>query len=125
MNGFKDLIVWQKAYELALRIYKITNDFPKQERYGLVSQMRSCAISVSANISEGYERKSTKQYLYFLNIAKGSLGELETYLLISKDLAYVDDKIWFEIEELRKSTLRLLRGLMKSIRLTTPNYPHY
>jgi len=125
MNGFKDLIVWQKAYELALRIYKVTNDFPKQERYGLVSQMRSCAISVSANISEGYERKSKKQYLYFLNIAKGSLGELETYLLISKDLAYFNDEIWLKIEDLRKSALRLLRGLMKSLRLTPQNHLHY
>lgn len=106
MNGFKDLIVWQKGYELSLLVYKITNNYP----------MRSCSISVPANISEGYERRSKKEYLYFLNVAKGSLGELETYLLLSRDLNFINENEWRELEDLREITLRLLRGLMRSVR---------
>lgn len=114
-NGFKDLIVWQKGYQLALLIYQTTKSFPKSETYGLRSQMRSCAISIPANISEGYERKGKKEYLYFLKIAKGSLGELETHLLISRDLEYIDADQWAKLENLRKDVVRMLRGLMKSI----------
>jgi four helix bundle protein len=114
-NGFKDLIVWQKGYRLALLIYEATSLFPKAERYGLVSQMRSCSVSVPANISEGYERNSRRQYLYFLNIAKGSLGELETYLLIARDLTYINEKQWLKLEMLRKDVVRPLRGLIKSL----------
>ena len=87
-EGFKQLIVWQKAYAFALGIYKTTQTFPKNELYGLVSQMRRSAISVSANIAEGYERQHRKEYLQFLTIARGSLGELESYLLFSKDLKF-------------------------------------
>ncbi len=114
-RGSKDLIVWQKGYKLSLLVYQVTKEFPKSETYGLRSQIRSCAISVPANISEGYERKSKKQYLYFLNIAKGSLGELETHLLLSKDLKYITEPQWKEIESLRKDVIRLLRGLITFI----------
>ncbi|MCX5727126.1 MAG: four helix bundle protein [Candidatus Saganbacteria bacterium] len=115
-QGFKDLIVWQKAYKLSLDIYNVTKGFPKAEIYGLISQMRRSAISAPANISEGYERKSKKEFLYFLNVAKGSLGELETYLLLSKDLKFIDGSKWQELENLRTECLRLLRGLITSLR---------
>jgi len=115
-RGFKDLIVWQKGYKLSLLVYQATKEFPKSETYGLRSQIRSCAISVPANISEGYERDSKKQYLYFLNIAKGSLGELETHLLLSKDLKYITEKQWEKIECLRREVIRLLRELITFLR---------
>jgi len=115
-TGFKDLIVWQKAYKFALEIYVITKVFPKDELYGITSQIRRAAVSISANIAEGYERQHRKEYLQFLAIAKGSLGEVETYLLLVKDLEYIDMKKYNELEEERANIARLLRGLIRSLR---------
>ena len=116
-DGFKSLIVWKRSYDLALSVYKMTNNFPKDELYGLTSQMRRSAISVSANIAEGYQRKSRKEYIHFLSIAKGSLGEVETYLLFSKDLGYVQEIQFNQLETNRQEVGRLLRGLMRSLTL--------
>lgn len=77
IKKFKDLVVWQKAHNLTLEIYKITQKFPPDEKYGIVSQMRRAAYSIPANIVEGHSRKSKKEFLQFLNIAKGSLEELK------------------------------------------------
>jgi four helix bundle protein len=112
---FKGLIVWQKSYQFALEVYKITKVFPKNELYGLVSQIRRAAISVSANIAEGYERNYRKEYIQFLMIAKGSLGEAETYLLFSKDLGYINKEEFVFLEEKRVEATKLLRGLINSL----------
>lgn len=88
-KSFRDLIVWQKAYKLTLDIYRITVGFPKEERYGIISQMRRAAVSISSNISEGYSRQHKLEYKQFLSVAYGSLSELQTQLLISKDLRYL------------------------------------
>lgn len=114
-KGFRQLIVWQKAYELVLEVYKITKAFPKEEMYGLVSQMRRAAVSVPANIAEGYERNHRKEYLQFLYIAKGSLGEVETYLFLAKDLGYLSTDNYLVVEQKRIETARLLKGLIKSL----------
>lgn len=114
-NGFKSLIVWQKAYGLALEIYTLTKSFPKNEQYGLISQIRRAAISISANIAEGYERNYRKEYIQFLMIAKGSLGEVETYLLFSKDLGYITSDEYSKIDIKRIETSKLLKGLIKSL----------
>ena len=82
-EGFKKLIVWNKAYDLALGVYKKTKEFPKDELYGLTSQLRRASLSVSANIAEGYDRQHRKEYLHYLSIARGSLSEVETYLKLS------------------------------------------
>ena len=100
-QGFRDLIVWQKAYQLALNIYEVSRDFPKQEQYALTSQMQRSAISISANISEGYERQHRKEYVQFLSIARGSLGELETYLMFARDLGYISKEKYKELEASR------------------------
>ena len=115
IEGFQNLTTWQKAYELALEIYKMTKGFPKDEQYGLISQIRRAAISVSANISEGYERQYRKEYIQFLMIAKGSLGELETYLLFSRDLGYISIKEYESIHEKRQEVGKLLKGLIRSL----------
>ena len=94
IQTFKDLIVWQKAHELVIFIYKITEKFPKQEEYGLVSQMRRAAISVASNIVEGFKRKTIKDSLSFYNISESSLEELKYQLLISKDLKYIEREIY-------------------------------
>ena len=114
-EGFKGLIVWQKAYGLALDIYKKTKEFPKNEQYGLISQIRRAAISVSANIAEGYDRRHRKEYVQYLSIARGSLSEVETYLLFSKDLEYASDQAFVELENKRQEVGRLLNGLIRSL----------
>ena len=117
LEGFKKLIAWQKSYKLALEIYKITKNFPKSEQYALTSQIRRAAISVSANIAEGYERQHRKEYIQFLTVSKGSLGELETYLLLAKDLDYVNAEIYKDIYGLHQESTKLINGLIKSLRL--------
>ena len=114
-GGFKGLIAWQKAYELVLSIYKATSDFPKAEIYGLTSQVQRAAVSVPANIAEGYERQHKKEYKQFLSIAKGSLGEIETYLLLSNDLKYITNDLFESLESQRKEAARLINGLIKSL----------
>lgn len=114
-EGFKKLIVWEKAYKLALDIYVVTKKFPKDEIYGLVSQMRRASVSISANIAEGYERQYRKEYIQFLMIAKGSLGELETYLLFSRDLDYLKEEEYNNLDIKRQEVGKLLRGLIKAM----------
>lgn len=101
-KGFKDLIVWQKAYKLVLEIYKITKDFSKQEMYGLVQQIQRAAVSVPSNIAEGYGRQHSGEYKQFLSIAYGSLAELETQYLLAIDLGYINKN-------------EMLEGLLKEV----------
>ena len=114
-KGFQGLKAWQKTYDLALHIYVLTKSFPKGETYGLVTQLQRAVVSVSANIAEGYERQHRKEYLQFLFIAKGSLGETETYLLLARDLGYITPTEYAIADEKRKETSKLLRGLVKSL----------
>ncbi len=97
-KGFKGLTVWQKAYALTLDIYKVSKKFPKEEIYGLSSQLRRAAVSIPANIAEGYERNHRKEYVQFLFVSKGSLGEVETQLLLAKDLGYLSESDYSAIE---------------------------
>jgi four helix bundle protein len=114
-EGFKNLIVWHKAYELTLEIYKMTARYPKHEQYGLVSQIRRAAISVNGNIAEGYERRHRREYIQFLNMAKGSLGEVEAYLLFSQDLGYISMELYRDVDLKRKEVGKLLTGLLRSL----------
>ena len=92
MKDYKDLIVWQKSMELVKNTYEIINCLPKDERFALADQMRRSVISIPSNIAEGYERKSTKEYVQFLFIANASRAELETQLEICKMLGYFENK---------------------------------
>ncbi|MDP2277653.1 MAG: four helix bundle protein [Nitrospirota bacterium] len=114
-DGFKSLKAWQKAYELALEIYRTTQKFPKTELYGLTTQIQRAGISISANIAEGYERQYRKEYIQFLMIAKGSLGEVETYLMFAKDLGFITEDEFIKLEERRQEVSKLLRGLIKAL----------
>jgi four helix bundle protein len=114
-KGFRQLVVWQKAYDLSLEVYILTRTFPKSETYGIISQLQRAVVSIPANIAEGYERNHRKEYLQFLFIAKGSLGEVETYILLAKDLGYLKDADYAVIDEKRKTVSRLLKGLIKSL----------
>lgn len=112
-NTFQDLIVWQKGHEFVLEVYSITKHFPKEEIYGLTSQFRRAAVSITANISEGYKRTSNKEKLRFYNISQASLEECRYFLILSNDLNYLDncEKQTKQIEEVSK----LLNGYCKSI----------
>jgi len=110
---FEDLEVWRKAHKLVLEIYKITRGFPSEEKFGLVSQMRRSAVSIPANISEGFKKRTLKDKTNFYNIAQGSLEELRYYLILAKDLNYVTEN-----QELLNSSDeigRMLYSLVKSI----------
>ncbi|MCL5030756.1 MAG: four helix bundle protein [Bacteroidetes bacterium] len=119
VRTFEDLILWQKAHQLALFIYSITKNFPNEEKFGLVSQMRRAAISIPSNIVEGHSRKSKKEFINFLSIAKGSLNELRYQILLSKDLKYIDMKEFETVEqyfeEISKILYSFTRSLNKSI----------
>ena len=92
IKTFRDLIVWQKGIELVKEVYRVTKYFPAEEQYGLSAQMRRAAVSVPSNIAEGFRRRHAKEHKQFLNIALGSCGELETQIVISKELDYIDNQ---------------------------------
>lgn len=91
MNNYKDLKVWQKSVDLAVKVYESTKNFPKEEIYGLTSQIRRCAVSISSNIAEGAGRNSKKEFYNFLGISNGSMGELETQLIIANKVHFLNE----------------------------------
>ena len=100
---FEDLIVWQKAHQFVLAVYRFTESFPKAELYGLTSQLRRAAVSVPANIAEGFKKNSKLDKVRFMNIAQGSIEECRYYLILAKDLGYGDSKnLTSELEETSK-----------------------
>ena len=99
MHQYKKLEIWQRAVDLAVKIYQASDSFPKDERYGLISQITRSAVSVSSNIAEGAGRNTNKDFDNFLGIALGSLFEVETQLIIASRLSYVESKLLKELEE--------------------------
>lgn len=108
------LKVWQESIELVSQIYAVTTEFPRQEIYALTDQMRRSAVSVSSNIAEGAARTTMGEFLNFLSMARGSLSELETQVIISQRLGYMEDN--HDIEERIDQVFRLLAGLIKAIK---------
>lgn len=115
MEKFKQLKVWQKARTLILEVYKITKDFPDEEKFGLVNQMRRAAISVAANIAEGSRRKSVKDRKHFHNMANASLEELKFYFVICYDLGYIKKVSGEELTSLSREVGRMLYYLNKKL----------
>jgi four helix bundle protein len=111
-EGYRDLIAWQKAKSLALSVYRHTRRFPRDELYGLSSQMRRAADSVPSNIAEGKGRHSQKELVQFLYHARGSLLELETQLSIACDLEYIDLQTFEDLESQTEELARILNGLI-------------
>ena len=118
IQTFRDLITWQKAHEAVLSIYNITEQFPDKEKFGLTSQMRRAAISMTSNIAEGFSRQSLKEKIQFYHITLGSNTELQNQILVAKDLKYIDsgisDEVLFKLIEVNK----LANGLIKSLRMS-------
>ena len=115
LKNYKELKVWQRPYQLCLEIYKITKRFPNEEKYGLISQIRRAAVSVPSNIAEGYGRKTTPEYIRFLYIAYGSNCEMETQILLSRDLGYIKTGKLEIIKEKVREVERMLKALIKSL----------
>lgn len=117
MKTHKDLNVWQKAIDLVTIIYKETNNFPSSELYGLTNQIRRSAVSIPSNIAEGAGRASKKEFSRFSSISIGSASELETQLIISKNLGFINDmtfeRVVKELEDIRKMTIGLMKSLDK------------
>lgn len=114
--GFEKLKVWNKSKELVTYLYKavLSEGFPSQEKYNLISQMKRCSISIASNIAEGSVRHSTKEKQHFISIAYGSAVELMNQLIISNELGYIDDGILFSMRQRINEICAMLSGLRKS-----------
>lgn len=128
IKGYKDLDVWKKSMRMTSRIYDITAHFPKTEIYGLASQMRRASVSIPSNIAEGSTRGSTGEYIQFITIARGSLAELETQLLIAYDRKFIVNADYLElagfIDEVGKMLNKLLQSLRARKQYQTRNTMH-
>lgn len=116
MAHYQELTVWKKAMDVADRIYDVTAAFPEQERYGIVSQLRRSAISIPSNIAEGHARSSTKEFLQFIAIAKGSLAEAETQLLFAERRQWISPSDRQQVLALCDEVNRMLTSMQKSLR---------
>lgn len=116
IRSFSDLIVWQRAFALCVDVYRSTREFPVDERYGLVVELRKTTRSLVYNIAEGHGRRSTAEYLHFLEIAGGSAAELESQLMLSHALHYLDNKVSEHLLSSLHEVGRLLAGLKRSLR---------
>ncbi len=114
MKTHRDLKVWNDSIDFVIKIYQITNNFPKEELFGITSQIRRAAVSIPSNIAEGAARTSKKEFINFLSIALGSASELETQLIISKNLQYLDIELFNSITDNLNKIQRMIGGLMKS-----------
>ena len=112
--SFTDLRVWQIGHEIILSIYQESKTFPKVEMFGLISQLRRAAVSITSNIAEGFSRSGAKEKIYFYAIALGSLTEVQNQLLIAKDLSYLKPEIFLAISEQLIQVQKMIHGLIKS-----------
>lgn len=116
MGGYRELAVWQRAMDLTLEVYAVTDRYPQAERFALVSQTQRSAVSVAANIAEGRGRGTTREFHRFVGIALGSLAELETHLLIATRLGYITDSESNRLLREAEQVTRMLGGLKRSLR---------
>jgi|SRR3989344_5778824 len=113
IRTFHDLKVWQESHKLVIMIYKSTKSFPNEEMSGITNQLRRASISISSNISEGFGRRSIKDKIHFYTMALGSLNEVQNQVLISKDLNYLREKDWRDLEERIILISKMMSGLVK------------
>jgi four helix bundle protein len=114
-RSYKQLTVWEKAVDLSLLVYRLTERFPNAEMYGLTSQMRRCAVSIPSNIAEGSQRHSDKDFIRFLAISKGSLAELETQSIIANKLHYLANNDYEDVNRCATEVGKMLSGLIKKL----------
>jgi four helix bundle protein len=119
LNSYRDLLVWQKAMELVVGTYRFSSSFPREELYGLTSQLRRASVSVPSNIAEGYGRASRKEYIQFLYVAQGSLKETETQIILAEMLGYASRDATKSLLEKSAVVGKLLGGLIRALRRKT------
>jgi len=117
INTFKDLLIWQKGMDIVLEVYKIVASFPAEEKYGLTSQIKRSAISIPSNIAEGWGRNSSKSYAQFLKIARGSLLELETQIIIAHRLTLLGEDDFEKLSYIITEESKMLNAFIKKIEL--------
>jgi four helix bundle protein len=115
VKDYRELIAWQKAMDLVERVYSITKRFPREELYGLISQIRRASVSIPSNIAEGQARRTTKDFLHFLAVSYGSLKEVETQILIAERLGYIQQEDVALSLNLTKEVAQLISGLTNSL----------
>ena len=115
ITSFKDLEIWQEAHSLVLEVYGITRDFPREEIYGLISQIRRSAVSVAACIVEGHSRNTTKEFIKFLFDARGSSAETKYHLLLSKDLGYINSDVFEKLNNRYEILGKRINSLINSL----------
>lgn len=115
VRTFRDLVVWQKAIDLVTEIYRVTQKFPKEEMFGLISQLRRAAVSVPSNIAEGQGRLTEKEFRQFLGNARGSLSEVDTQIIIAKNLGYLEESVFKNLSAMIAEVGRVLNGLISSV----------
>lgn len=115
IKSYKELIVWQKAISLVSDVYAISKTFPNEEKFGLVNQLNRAVVSIPSNIAEGWGRESSKNYLQFLRISRGSLMEVETLIIISKNLNYINEDCFKKLSEQLEEVSKILQGLIKGV----------
>lgn len=115
INSYKDLIVWQKAVDLTVEVYKLSSQFPKEEVYALTSQIRRAVCSISLNIAEGFGRNTTKSYVSFLYIAEGSLREVEAAVILSNRLGFVKESSCEKVNSLIEEEMKMFNVLIKKL----------
>ena len=113
-EGFRDLIVWQRAVQMSVAIYQLTSDFPREEMYGLTSQLRRAGVSVASNIAEDWGRQSEGEYKHFLGMARGSNLEIQTQITIAAELGFTDDTKRKSVEGLSNEVSKMLVALMRT-----------
>lgn len=117
ISNYKDLLIWQKGIVLVVRVYQLVKSFPQEELYALTSQIKRAAVSIPSNISEGYGRNTDKSFSHFLDISRGSLYELETQLIISKELNFIVDlKLYDEILLLIEEESKMINAFSRSLK---------
>jgi len=115
IKEFYDLDVWKKGHKLVLEIYKITKDFPKEEKFGIIDQLRRAASSITANVAEGFERYHFNDKIKFYYQARGSVAEVQNFLLLSKDLGYINTDVREELIQKTNEIRQLINGLIRAI----------
>ena len=116
VRSYKDLVAWQKAMDLVTEIYRASHKFPREEIFALTNQLRRAAVSIPSNIAEGQGKSSRKEFLYFLGNAKGSLSEVETQILIARNLGYISEDDLNPLLHLAAEVGRILNGLIASLK---------
>ena len=115
MKSYRDLIVWQKSMDVVTLIYKVVKQFPEDEKFGLTSQIKRSSVSVPSNIAEGYGRNYTKDYIRFLNIARGSLYEMQTQLQVAVNLGFIIEAELNKTKPLSKEVEKMLNSLINKL----------